>query len=141
MRHSKVVGSGNNAKTYVHLWDGQNIVAEVGPSDTITDRYLRGINLIARDQDGKLQYYTFNAHGDVTQRYDVNCNLLKDYRYDAFGNELNPEKLDSNPFRYCGEYFDKETGEIYLRARYYNPATGRFGAEDSANARVFRKKK
>jgi RHS repeat-associated protein len=27
--------------------------------------------------------------------------------------------------------FDKETGTIYLRARYYNPAVGRFISEDS----------
>ncbi len=43
--------------------------------------------------------------------------------------EINDE--DDNPFRYCGEYFDKETGTIYLRARYYNPAIGRFITEDS----------
>ena len=34
-------------------------------------------------------------------------------------------------FRYCGEYFDKETGTIYLRARYYDPRIGRFITEDS----------
>lgn len=58
-------------------------------------------------------------------RYDVNYNPLKNYKYDAFGIETDPESLDSNPFRYCGEYFDRETGEIYLRARYYNPVIGR----------------
>ena len=34
-------------------------------------------------------------------------------------------------FRYCGEYFDSETGTIYLRARYYNPTTDRFISRDS----------
>ena len=33
--------------------------------------------------------------------------------------------------RYCGEYYDAETGTIYLRARYYNPTTGRFISRDS----------
>ena len=33
--------------------------------------------------------------------------------------------------RYCGEYYDAETGTIYLRARYYNPSTGRFISRDS----------
>ncbi len=32
--------------------------------------------------------------------------------------------------KYCGEYFDSETGLIYLRARYYDPAIGRFISED-----------
>ena len=35
-------------------------------------------------------------------------------------------------FRYCGEYYDKEIDSIYLRARYYNPALGRFTTEDPA---------
>ncbi|MEM1485593.1 RHS repeat-associated core domain-containing protein [Oscillospiraceae bacterium PP1C4] len=108
------------------------MVAESGTTNTVVARYLRGINLIAREQDRANQYYLFNAHDDVTQRYDALGNLLKNYKYDSFGNEENPEPLDSNPFRYCGEYLDKEIGEIYLRARYYDPATGRFGAEDPA---------
>jgi RHS repeat-associated protein len=37
---------------------------------------------------------------------------------------------DANPYRYAGEYFDRETGTYYLRARYYDPAIGRFTSED-----------
>ena len=37
-----------------------------------------------------------------------------------------------NPYRYCGEYFDNETGYVYLRARYYAPTLGRFISEDTA---------
>ena len=33
-------------------------------------------------------------------------------------------------WRYCAEYFDKETGSYYLRERYYNPSNGRFSSED-----------
>lgn len=40
------------------------------------------------------------------------------------------EKPD-NPFRYCGEYYDKETESIYLRARYYQPVVGRFLTRDT----------
>ena len=69
----------------------------------------------------------------------------KDYLYDAFGNQVDDEtnqpfnwrveaepvaEADYNPFRYTGEYFDYETGYIYLRARYYNSANGRFISED-----------
>ncbi|MBQ1554791.1 MAG: hypothetical protein IIZ68_04970 [Clostridia bacterium] len=38
---------------------------------------------------------------------------------------------DPNPFRYCGEYFDVESGAYYLRARYYGPSIGRFTQEDT----------
>ena len=36
-----------------------------------------------------------------------------------------------NPFLYCSEYFDAETEMYYLRARYYNPANGRFTQQDA----------
>ena len=134
LRCGKTYGSGADATGVTHLWDGQNIVAEVGATGVIVARYLRGANLIAREQDGAAQYYLFNAHGDVAQRTDALGNLLKNYRYDAFGNEENPEPLDVNPFRYCGEYFDRETGDYYLRARSYDPRTGRFTAEDSTRS-------
>jgi len=50
--------------------------------------------------------------------------------YDAFGNEVNPDARNTNPFRYAGEYFDFETGNYYLRARFFNPRSGRFTQPD-----------
>ena len=55
----------------------------------------------------------------------------KTYTYDAFGNETAPDADDTNPFRYCGEYYDRETGTYYLRARYYAPTIGRFTQQDT----------
>ncbi|NJD02083.1 MAG: RHS repeat-associated core domain-containing protein [Ruminiclostridium sp.] len=57
--------------------------------------------------------------------------LTQAIKDDAFGNEKNIDNNDTNVFRYSGEYFDKETGTIYLRARYYDPATSRMLTEDS----------
>jgi len=74
-----------------------------------------------------------NAHGDVVQLTYTNGNVEKYYDYDAFGNELNPAQYDPNPFRYCGEYHDDETGTIYLRARHYDPRIGRFTSQDPIN--------
>jgi RHS repeat-associated protein len=45
--------------------------------------------------------------------------------------EKNIDDADTNAFRYCGEYYDAETGTIYLRARHYNPNNGRFTQRDS----------
>ena len=56
---------------------------------------------------------------------------VKAYDYDAFGNEKDRVGSDPNPFRYCGEYFDVESGAYYLRARYYDPSVGRFTQEDT----------
>jgi len=56
---------------------------------------------------------------------------VHNYDYDAFGNQR-AGNSGANPFRYCGEYFDSESGYIYLRARYYDPSIGRFVSEDPA---------
>lgn len=67
---------------------------------------------------------------------DGTGNVTKDYEYDAFGNEKNIDAADTNAYRYCGEYFDRETGDIYLRARYYNPGIGRFIIEDNFTGNI-----
>lgn len=48
--------------------------------------------------------------------------------YDAFGNQWQGDVPD--PFGYCGEYLDGESGLIYLRNRYYDSMSGRFITED-----------
>lgn len=93
---------------------------------------MRGINLIASKTSGVFTYYMYNGHGDVVQLTDVNGYLprvVRTYNYDAFGNG-GQGMGDPNPFGYCGEYFDKETGTVYLRNRYYSPKLGRFTQED-----------
>ena len=42
--------------------------------------------------------------------------------------------FQDNPYRYCEEYIDNETGFIYLRNRYYDPKIGRFISEDPAKS-------
>ena len=128
LRTSKTV---NGVKTN-HVWDGDQIVLETNASGNVTNKYIRGINLLyAENATGTKQYYLFNGHGDVVQLTGANGIVTKNYDYDAFGNEKAPDANDTNVFRYCGEYFDKETGTIYLRARYYDPTIGRFISEDS----------
>ena len=68
----------------------------------------------------------------MTQRTDASGGVLQTYGYDAFGNQTNAVDTDPNPFRYCAEYFDKETKRTYLRARYYSAENGRFNCCDPA---------
>jgi len=123
LRVSKTV-DGNQT---VHVWDGQNMVLETGGNGQVKDVYTRGLNLIKSNENG---YYVYNGHGDVVSIVDGNGLITKTYDYDAFGVETDKNETDLNPFRYCGEYTDLETGSIYLRARYYNPVTGGFMSED-----------
>ena len=75
-------------------------------------------------------FYLFNARGDVVQRVDASGNVLHNYRFSAFGVEQDQDSNNTNPFRFAGEYYDRETGTIYLRARVFNPRTGRFTQPD-----------
>jgi len=103
--------------------------------------YIRGMSLLWSKNSAGVTSYLYNAHGDVVKTTGAAEN---DYLYDAFGNQVDevsnqpfdwrvevaPVVVDDNPFRYCGEYFDYETGYIYLRARYYDSSNGRFISED-----------
>ena len=135
LRTSKTV----NGKTINHIWDGnKQIVVDMDDSDWYSaEVYVRGTNLLAKfsKQSGNVktdyQYYTQNAHGDVVNLTDSTGAITKSYKYDAFGVEQNVDDADDNAFRYCGEYYDSESGTIYLRARYYDPTIGRFISRDS----------
>ena len=110
------------------------------PSMQIT-YYYRGINLIGYTSPEETAYYRMNAHGNVVAVVDGFGETLKTYKYDAFGGQeedgnewlwrvLGVYEEDTNPFRYCAEYYDEETEFIYLRARYYSPEIQRFISED-----------
>ena len=72
-----------------------------------------------------MNLFVKDAHGNV-----VGDSNVYRYDYDAYGNliaqfndyseEISQSYADENPFLYCGEYLDEESGLIYLRNRYYN---------------------
>lgn len=134
LRYEKTV----DGQTINHVWDGsKQIVADVIDNQFYeADCYIRGTNLVAKynyknGDKSEYTYYTQNAHGDVVNLTNANGEVTKTYKYDAFGVEKNIDENDTNAFRYCGEYYDKETATVYLRARNYNPGTGRFISRDS----------
>ena len=123
LRKSKKIGTG---ETKYFIWSNGNMVYEF--TATADTAYFFGLHLVSSD-DYK---YVLNAHGDVVALVNASGTITKRYEYDAFGVELNPDETDTNPYRYCAEYFDIESGTIYLRARYYSPNHGRFTQLDPA---------
>jgi RHS repeat-associated protein len=82
-------------------------------------------------------FYLYDGRGNTTELTD-NRGVARDrYRYDPYGVPIpkatigpNPWYTE-NPYRYNGEDYDINTGLQYLRARYYEPSTGRFLSRDS----------
>ena len=122
-----------NGEKTVYVWDGDQVVMELSKGGAVQKRYIRGNDLVYADKGENTEktYYVTDMHGNVVQLLDESGNVTKTYEYDSFGNEIKPEKKDENPYRYCGEYYDKETEEVYLRARYYEPGVGRFITRDT----------
>jgi RHS repeat-associated protein len=52
------------------------------------------------------------------------------YAYDPFGGLASSTGSITNPFRFCGQYNDNESGFYYLRARYYDPSNAQFLSRD-----------
>jgi len=117
----------------VHVWDGTNIVLD--KTGTAITLYYRALTLIYAETGTEKTYYIYNGHGDVIALASSTGVITKTYVYDAFGEEKDPDDMDTNRFRYCGEYYDIESGTIYLRARYYSAGTGRFTQEDPDKGR------
>ena len=59
-----------------------------------------------------------------------NHKIRKTYHYDAFGAIKDETGEISNRLTFTGQMYDGETGQYYLRARFYNPLIGRFTQED-----------
>jgi RHS repeat-associated protein len=75
------------------------------------------------------QYFASDRLGSTRQLVDAAGGLVQSQTFDPFGNVLVQGGVGSSGFGYTGEEVDS-TGLVYLRARYYNPATGRFQSKD-----------
>jgi RHS repeat-associated protein len=75
-----------------------------------------------------------DGHGSTRFLTDTNGVISDRYSYDAYGVALDFTFGTLNSPRtamlYSGERFDSDLQQYYLRARYYNPTVGRFGAQD-----------
>jgi RHS repeat-associated protein len=76
-------------------------------------------------------YFTFDGHGSTRVLMDFAGTIVQLYSFDAYGNALGFDVSQAlTEFLYSGEQFDSKIGQQYLRARYYDPATGRFNRLD-----------
>ena len=126
-------GMTENGRKTTFLYHNGEILAECDGESAPIRRYLRGIGLSQvqtlddnvfhschQDEQGSTAYIT--GQGRETEN---------SYQYDAFGNLIERKEAITNRILYTGQQYDQETGQYYLRARYYNPVVGRFLQEDT----------
>ena len=98
--------------------------------------YLYGLDIIAQQQ-AERYYYVHDGLGSVRQLTTASGDIAETYAYDPFGVPLRGGTA-YNPFRFTGEAWDAEVELLYLRARYYQPETGRFLTRDAWEGNLHR---
>ncbi len=107
-------------------------------SGGVVTTYLHGDDLISmRRADTSPRYYVYDGQMSTRMLTDSTGNVTDAYVYDAFGNLIAQAGTTPNEFRYTGEQYDPNVGFYYLRARYYDPAAGRFISTDPCQGSVF----
>ncbi len=88
--------------------------------------------LLARTSSGgSTAWYLTDKLGSVRDLVSSSGTELDHIVYDSFGNIVSESNAaNGDRFKFTGQEYDSITGQYYYRARYYNPATGRFDIQD-----------
>ncbi|MEI8080742.1 MAG: right-handed parallel beta-helix repeat-containing protein [Actinomycetes bacterium] len=128
-RASKTVNGTATGYTYDTIAGLAYVLAE--QTGSTTTLYTYGTDLISQtDPAGVQSYYHYDGLGSTRSLTNGSGQITARYTYDAFGALRLSSGTDSTAFKFTGEQTDDEIGLIYLRARYYDPATGRFLSRD-----------
>jgi RHS repeat-associated protein len=135
-------GDGNRLRaatglaTTNYIWDTNNALPELtlerDGSGTPLRRYVYGVRRISMNDGSGEFYYQYDKLGSVVNVTSSTGASEWTYDYDPFGgirSETSAPQAPPNPMKYVGELIDP-SGLYYLRARQYDPETGRFLARD-----------
>jgi RHS repeat-associated protein len=118
-------------------WDVTQPVPEVAVerdgAGGVTRRYGYGLDRISTTAGGAASFYLHDALGSVANLTSAGGTKQWTYTYTPFGRtgtttHDDPTAVDQ-PMRFTGEHLDA-TGLYHLRARQYDPTTGRFATTD-----------
>lgn len=105
------------------------VLEERDGSGNLQANYTFGLDMLSMNREGTNSFYHHDGQAS-TRILTRNGSATDSYTYDAYGNTVDASGSTENVYGYTGEQFDSELGFEYLRARYYNPAIGRFISRD-----------
>ncbi len=119
-----------------YLWDETSVYGDVvletdGSGSTLASYVLGEAGLVSQNRNGATSYYLQDGQGSTRALTNAAGNVTDTYSYTAFGELFNQTGSTANSYLYTGQQFDALTGLYDLRARYYNPALGRFLSQDT----------
>ena len=112
-----------------------SVIAETDDAGAYQYYYVYGPTglLYRQSAGGTTEFYHYDFRGSTIATTNATQTVVRQYQYDAFGKILQQTPTtDDNPFRYVGQHgVQYENANLYfMRARYYDPTTGRFVSED-----------
>lgn len=131
LRVSKSVAGQSEPFVWDHA-DGLPLILQDGSTSYVTGP--GGLPLEQISASGNPLYYQHDQLGSTRLITDVGANVVASYTYDSYGNVTSPPPTITNPFQFAGGYADSESSLLYMRARYYDPASGSFLTKDPLSA-------
>lgn len=127
LRVSKALGGAARSFT----WDvsgGLPLLIKDGTTSIIYGP--NGLPLEQVAADGTTQWFFHDQLGSTRALTNAAGAVGGTWTYDPYGSVQASTGTATTNFRFAGEYSDDETGFVFLRARYYDPATGQFLSRD-----------
>jgi RHS repeat-associated protein len=125
------------------LTAGQNTTSYAyDPASNLATRtYPNGLQRVSQNQAisgaWTASFYGYDGFGSIRQPTNSAGTVTDTYDYDAWGNAVNVTGSRPNNYLYRGEQFDGDLTLYYLRARYFNPLSGRFLTRDPENGHPY----
>ena len=119
-----------------YLYDGASLIEEADGGGNVLARYTQGQGVdqpLSELRSGTISYYEPDGLGSVTSLSSSAGALANTYTYDSYGRLTASTGSLVNPLQYTAREFDSETQLYYNRARYRDPAAGRWLSEDPIN--------
>ena len=128
----------SSTATTIFISDGDNLVETTNGSGTEVVNYVHGDTVdepLAMRQAATNDYFNEDGLGSVTSIADSTGSIVQSYTYGSFGRTTASGSL-VNSLQFASREFDSEIGLYFNRARYFDPASGRFLSEDPLGLRL-----